>query len=134
MLYNVLEKYHHFPGFALLLGSFLWYANKNESIFSIASGIAASLYFIHQQQGDVLDDVGFSGIWQTTPNGVAIQNGIDAFCAYFAELLENPRRSGTYIFDQQQYVTAAKECLKLCLCCCRNFSKGATEFVCDNRL
>jgi hypothetical protein len=136
MLCNVLEKYHHFPGFALLLGSFLWYANRDsdESIFRIASGIAASLYFVRQRQGDILDDVGFSGIRQTTPNGVAIQNGIDAFCAYFAELLENPGRSGAYVFDQQRYATAAKDCLKLCLCSHRNFSKGAAEFVYDNGL
>ena len=132
MLCNVLEKYHNFPGFALLLGGFLWYANRDESNFSIASGIAASLYFVRQRQGDILDDVGFSGIRQTTPNGVAIQNGIDAFCAYFADFLENPGRSGTYVFDQQRYATASKECLKLCLCSPRNFSKGAAEFVCDN--
>jgi hypothetical protein len=96
MLCIVLEKYHHFPGFALLLGSFLWYANRNESIFLIASGITASLYFVCRRQGDILDDAGFSGIQQTTPNGVAIQNGIDTFCAYFAGLLENPGRLGTW--------------------------------------
>ena len=46
---------------------------------------------------------------------------------YLTQLLENPEQSGTQAFDQQRYTTAAKECLKLCLCSYRHFSKGATE-------
>ena len=49
------------------------------------------------------------------------------FFNYFADLLENPGRSKTHIFDQQRYVTATKECLQLCLCSHSKFSKRATE-------
>ena len=129
MLCNVLEKYHHFPGFALLLGGLLRYINANRSTISIHVwyGISASLYLV-QKQGHILDDVGFSGV-----RPLASYPYLDAaqeFCAYFAELLKNPGRSGTHVFDQQRYATAAKECFELCLCSRRNFSKGATEFTC----
>jgi len=134
MLFNVLEKYHHFPGFALLLGALLRYTNRYESNFLIAPGISASLYLVRLRQGHILDDVGFSGIWQTTPRSVTIQHGTEEFLAYFAELLENPGRSGTYFFDQQRYATAAKECLELCLCSHRNFSKGPVGFACGKGL
>ena len=130
MLCNVLEKYHHFPGFALLLGSLLWYRNGQPSRFLSAPGISASLHLVRQRQGHILDDVGFSGIWRTTSRSATTPSGIDEFCAYFAELVENPRRSGTHTFDQQRYATAAKECLELCLCSHRNFSKGTVEFAC----
>jgi hypothetical protein len=127
MLCNVLEKYHCFPGFALLLGSLLWYTTTDQPIFLIAPGIAASLFFVREQQGHILGDVGFSGVWRTTSHNYTSQMGTEEFCAYLAELLENPGRSRTYVFDQKRYATAAKECLELCLCSRRNFSKGATE-------
>jgi len=135
MLCNVLKKYHHFPGIALLLGSLLWYTNRDsESNFLIVHGISASLYFVRQQQGHILDDVGFFGIQQTTSRTFIYQIGIDEFCAYFAELVQNPGRSGTHIFNQQRYATAVKECLELCLCSHRTFSKGAIQLACDNGL
>jgi hypothetical protein len=136
MLCNVLEKYHHFPGFALLLGTLLRYISimkrglGDPSIFRIAPGITASLYLVRQRQGHILDDVGFYGIWRASFRGVTLQNGTDEFCAYFAKLLKNPGRSGTHVFDQQRYATAAKECLELCLCSHHNFSKGTVEFTC----
>jgi len=137
VLCNVLEKYHHSPGFALLLGSLLQYItvmNINEPIVSIALGITASLYFVRQQRGHILDDVGFSGFGPATSRSFGRQGGTDEFFAYFAELLDNPGRSGINVFDQQRYATAAKECLELCLCSHRNFSKGAIEFACDQGL
>jgi len=133
MLCNVLEKYHAFPGFALLLGTLLQYSNRHKSNFWITPGISAFLCLVRQQQGPILDDVGFSGIWRMTRSFI-IQDGMDNFCAYFAELLENPHRSGTHILDQQRYATAAKECVELCLCSPRNFSKGAIEIACDKGL
>ena len=134
MLCHVLEKYHHFPGFTLLLGTLLQYLNKDKSNFRITPGISAFLYLVRQQQGPILDDVGFSGIWRTTSRSFIMQGGMREFCAYFAQLLENPDRSGTYVFDQQRYATAAKECVELCLCSPRNFSKGAIEVACDKGL
>jgi hypothetical protein len=102
----------------------------DPSIFRIAPGITASLYLVRQRQGHILDDVGFYGIWRASFRGVTLQNGTDEFCAYFAKLLKNPGRSGTHVFDQQRYATAAKECLELCLCSHHNFSKGTVEFTC----
>jgi hypothetical protein len=134
ILCNVLEKYHHFQGYALLLGTLLQYSNKDESILLMLSGISAFLYLVRQQQGPILDDIGFSGIWQRTSPGFYIQRGMDEFCDYFAELLENPDRSGTHVFDQERYATAAKECVELCLCSPRNFSKVAIEVSCDKGL
>jgi hypothetical protein len=49
------------------------------------------------------------------------------FFSYFTEFFQNPERSGTYFFDQQQYATTVKECLQLCLCSHRYFSKGVIE-------
>jgi len=108
--------------------------NKDKALIPFAPGIAASLYLVRQRHRDTLDDVGFSGIWWAGSRSFMSQNGIFEFCAYFAELLENPGRSGTHFFDQQRYATAAKECLKLCLCSHRNFSRRAVEFACDNGL
>ena len=134
MLCNVLEKYHDLPGFALLLGTLLQYLNKDKSYFWIPLGISAFLYLVRQQQGPILDDIGFFGIWQRTSHSLYIQRGMDEFCAYFAELLENPDRLGTHIFDQQRYVTATKECVELCSCSPRKFSKVAIEVTCDKGL
>ena len=133
MLCDVLETYHHFPGFALLLGSLLWYRNRHKSSFLSAPGISASLYLV--RQGHILDGVAFSGIWlATSRDSINNQSNIGAFGAYLAELLQNPGRSGTHVFDQQRYATAVKECLELCLCSHRNFSNGAIEFACDKGL
>jgi hypothetical protein len=133
MLCDILGKYHRFPGFALLLGSLLRYRmmNTKDSV-SIARGITASLYLVRQRQGDILDDIGFSGIGPATPHGFITQGGAHKFLPYLAELLENPRRSGVHVFDQQRYATAAKECLELYLC--RSFSGRAVVFACDKKL
>ena len=128
MLCNVLNKYHHFPGFALLLGSLLRYImmkrglELHESFYLIAPGMTASLYLVRQWQGHILDDVGFSGIWEAAARSVTIQNGIVEFCAYFAEWL-------AHVFDQQRYATAAKECLELCLYNHRNFSESTAGYA-----
>ena len=66
-------------------------------------------------------ETNFSGIWQATSHSVTTQHGIVEFCAYFAEW------SGTHVFDQQRYATAAKNCLELCLYNHRNFSKGGLK-------
>jgi hypothetical protein len=133
MLCDVLGKYHHFPGFALLLGSLLGYRNRHKSKNLSAPGISASLYLV--RQGHILDDVAFSGIWlATSRDSINNQSNIGALCAYLAELLENPGRSGTHVFDQQRYATAVKECLELCLCSHLKFSKRAIAFACNNEL
>ena len=134
MLCNALGKYHHFPGFALLLGTLIQYPNKHRLNLWITPEISAFLYLVRQQQGAILDDVSFFGIWQITSGKFGCQYGMDEFCAYFAELLENPDRSGTHVFGQQRYATAAKECVELCLCTPRNFSKVAIEVACDKGL
>jgi hypothetical protein len=121
MLCNVLEKYDYFPGFTLLLGSLFYYTTRKHP-YNHLPGIIASLYLVQQQRGQyILDDIGFSEIVprRETPK----------YITYFIELLESPERSGTHIFDQKQYTTAAKECLQLYLCGHRNFSKGVTEFA-----
>ena len=133
MLCNVLEKYHHFPGFALLLGGLLWYTNTNPSKTFTARWIAAFLYFVRQRQRHISDDLGFSGFPKAGFHYCILQYGTDQFCADFSELLENPGRAGTHVFDQQRYATAAKECLELCLCSHRNFSKGTMEFACRDK-
>jgi len=125
ILCNMLEKYHSFPGFALLLGSlFLSIDEDIKHFFNFPPGMVTYLYLVRQRgEGYLLDDIGFSGI--TDVHGGVI--GTPEFLTYLTQLLENPERSGTHVFDQQRYTTAAKECLELCLCNYRDFSKGATE-------
>jgi len=124
MIFNALEKHHSSPGFALLLGSILEYTNLKQQFWSYPPGMVACFYLFHQQgEGHILDDMGFSGIDST----IGARIGTRQFLTYFIELLENPERSGTHAFNQQRYTTAAKECLQLCLCSHRKFSKGATE-------
>ena len=74
-------------------------------------------------KGYILDDIGFAGIHGTTLSN----RGTPEFLTYLTQLLENPERSGTHIFDQQRYTVAAKECLQLCLCSHHNFAKGVIE-------
>ena len=123
MLYNTLQKYHSYPGFALLLGSILQYRNLKRQFF-FPDGMVAYLYLIRQQEeGHILDDMGFSGIVSTNDE----LTGTTEFIAYLIRLLENPNRSGIYSFDEQTYTTAAKECLELCLCSHHKFSMEAKE-------
>jgi len=49
------------------------------------------------------------------------------FLNYLAQLLEDPQRSMTHVFDQQRYAMASKECMQLCLCSHHKFSKRAVE-------
>ena len=87
-------------------------------------GMVAYLCLVRRRgEGHILDDIGFRGIvaiYGSTP-------GTPEFSTYLTQLLENPERAGTCAFDQQKYTTAAKECLQLCLCSYRYFSKGAME-------
>jgi len=123
ILCNILEKYHSFPGFALLLGS-LFPSIEDIKKLTFPPGMVTYLYLVRQQgEGYLLDDIKFSGIVQV---GGCV-NGTQEFLVYLTQLLENPERAGTHVFDQQRYTTAAKECLQLCLCNYRDFSKRATE-------
>jgi len=120
---NVLEKYHSFPGFTLLLGS-LFPSIEDIKQLNFPPGMVTYLYLVRQRgEGYLLNDIGFSGIIDVQGCG----SGTEEFLTYLTQLLENPERSGTHVFDQQRYTTAAKECLELCLCSYRDFSKGATE-------
>jgi hypothetical protein len=130
MLCNVLDKYHSFPGFTLLLGSLCQYVGA-EQPYTLGAGIVASSYLIQQQgEGHILDNTGLFGAYAITSSheDINLLNGTEEFFRYLTEFLKSPEQSVTHIFDQQQYAMAAKECLQLYLCSHRNFSKGATEF------
>jgi hypothetical protein len=118
MLCEALEKYYSFPGFTLLLGSL--FHTKLAGLGTLGSrfhSMEVHLYMIrYWGDGHIIEDSGF-------PRD-------SDYADYFVELLESPERSGTHIFDQKRYATAAKECLQLYLCSHRDFSKGATEFAC----
>ena len=124
ILCDVLEKYHSFPGFALLLGSLLHPIFNTKQLPTFPPGMVASLYLVrHRGERYILDDIGFSGI-----SGInSFVPGTPEFLIYLTQLLENPERSGTQVFDQHRYTAAAKECLQLYLCSHSNFSKGVTE-------
>ena len=125
VLCDVLEKYQKFPGYALLLGSLLWYTSSyQDTLFPFPPGMVASFYLVHQQiEGNILDDIGLSGVIST---GLC-EIGTLEFLPYLSELLENAERSGTSFFDQKKYTIASKECLELCLCSHCNFSKEAPK-------
>jgi len=129
---NTLEKYHSWPGFDLLLGSILQCTNFRHQSLNFPPGLVASFFLLHQEgDGDILDDMGCSGALSS----IYRLPGTPEFFTYFMEFLENPERSGTHTFDQQRYVTAAKECLQLCLCSHHKFSKGVMELSsCDRVL
>ena len=135
MLCDVLEKYHSFPGFTLLLGSLCQYVSAKQC-YTLAAGIVVSSYLIQQQrEGHILGTRGLFG-----DNRIISRNGAiylllntPEFFSYLTKFLESSERSRTHIFDQQQYATAAKECLQLYLCSHHNFPWGATEFACHNK-
>jgi len=135
MLCDVLEKYHSFPGFTLLLGSLCQYVSIKQP-HTLVAGIVVSSYLIQQQgEGRTLDNRRLFG-----DNRIISRNGAiylllntPQFFSYLTKFLESPERSGTHIFDQQQYATASKECLQLFLCSHHNFPRGATEFACHNK-
>jgi len=118
MLCNVLERCYLFPGFTLFLGSLFQYTTTQLQL-----AIAGFLQVLrHWGKQYILDGIRFAEIgWDPQ------------YFVYFTKLLESPEKSGTHIFNQQRYVTAAKECLQLYLCSHRKFSKGATEFACHDK-
>ena len=127
MLRNTLATYHSFPGFALLLAGLLQFVNGGaaETFFL---EMAASLYLGCQQgEGYIFDHTWLSGLLGFSFDGRMSGNSTLEFLTDFAELLENPERSGTHVFDSQSYTTASKECLKLCLSNHQKFSKGPLE-------
>jgi len=136
MLCNVLEKYRSFPGFTLLLGG-IFQCMSVEKPYTLDAGIVASSYLIQWQQEDlegrILEDTGFFGVHKRMTNSrmntLYLPPNTPGFFSYLTEFLESPEQSGTHIFDQQQYVMAAKQCLQLFLCSHHNFSKGATHFA-----
>ena len=118
MLCNILEKSYSCPGFPLVLGSILQYKNAKRPI-SLLPGIVASSHLVHQPGEGLILDVIYSRY------GYVLD--IPVFFTYFAELLENPGRSGTGSFDPQRYATAAKECLQLSLYSHHKFLMGTME-------
>jgi hypothetical protein len=124
ILCNVLEKYHYFPGFTLLLGGLFTDVKIQQPL---PPGMVAYFYLVRQRgEGYLLDDIGLSDIG-AGPGVYGYVSGTPEFLTYLIQLLENHERSGTHVFDQQRYTTAAKECLQLCLCSYRDFTKGVME-------
>ena len=136
MLYDVLEKYHLFPGLTLLLGSIFQYVSPKQPS-GLLLGIVALSYVI-QKWGEehTLDDIELYRAKRIFHHisGIYSLPGTPEFFSYLMELLESPERSGTHIFDQQRYAMAAKECLQLYLCSHRKFSKGATQSTLHNQI
>ena len=125
ILSNVLEKYYSFPGFTLLLGSLLHFVMNTKHQHIYLPGMVAYLCLVRRRGGGyILDDIGFRGMGLT----YRLLPGPAEFFTYLTQLLENPERAGPCVFDQQRYTTAAEECLRLCLCSYRHFSKGAMEY------
>ena len=123
ILCNILEKYHSFPGFTLLLGSLFPYIGDIKKL-NFPPGMVAYLSLVRQRgEGYFLDDIRFSGIEEVHGD----VRGTKEFLTYLTQLLENPERSGTHFFDQQRYATAAKECMQLCLCSHCDISERARE-------
>ena len=136
MLCNVLDEHHSFPGLALLLGGLVQYVNTKQPNF-VLPGIVASSYLIRWQgEGRILDDhtglFAADGIFFQIQATHIIRETL-TFFDYLTELLESPERSGTHIFDQQRYATAAKECFQLHLCSRCKFSKGTPESTHRNK-
>jgi hypothetical protein len=117
MIRTILGKYQYFPGFTLFLGHFLQ-CTKARRPEAFTPRIIASLYLI-RGEGHILNEMGLCGLWnmRLPPYTCTVD-----FLTYFEELLEDPERSKTYFFDQQRYMIASKESLKLYLCNHRNFS------------
>ena len=103
----------------------------SESGPAVETGEMASWYLVSQWgQGHILEMIGFGGTLEIlSDDDFTFINFYPRFFTYLAELLENPRRTGTHVFYQQRYATAAKECLQLCLCSHNTFLKvGVTDF------
>jgi hypothetical protein len=128
MLCNILKEYYSFPRFTLFLGSLCQFLSPKQP-YNLEEMVASLSLIREQGEGHILDDIGFSSL-----SNPMLPLGADGwYLAYFEKLLESPERSGTHIFDQKRYATAAKECLQLYLCSHHNFSKRATELACHDK-
>jgi len=118
-LCNILDQYRTVSGFALLLGGLLQFIITGIKQPHIYPSEMVAYWCLVRRRGEgyILDDIGFHGL----------VTDILQFLTYLTRLLENPERGRTHIFDQQRYTTATKECLQLCLCNYRHFSKGAID-------
>ena len=86
ILCNILEKYHSFPEFTLLLRSLFPYIGDIKKL-NFPPGMVAYLSLVRQRgEGYFLDDIGFSGI--TEVHGCVV--GTEIFLTYLTQLLENP--------------------------------------------
>jgi hypothetical protein len=141
MLCDDLEKYHSFPGLTLLLGNICQYRSTKQ-LYALTTGIVASSYLFRKRGNrHILDGTGLFQLFEIQRmSSYAYIFYVPNHCdpesfSHLRELLENPERSGTHIFDQQRYAMAAKECLQLYLCSRRNFFnlKGATRFSCHDK-
>jgi hypothetical protein len=120
MLRNILGKYHHFPGVALVLGAILEHTRVEFPKIQFCNMKIASL--LHPM--GYLNSTEFSGIMEIYSQ--TIFRGQE-FLNHFVTFLEDPEQSKTHVFDQQRYATASKECLQLCLFNHHRFSKGTME-------
>lgn len=103
---------------------------------TLVAGIVVLSYLIWQRgEGHTLDD---RIVWSRQSNfsqwGHIFTIKHSRVFSYLTNFLESPEWSWTHTFDQQQYATAAKECLQLCLFSHHNFSRGAAEFTCHNKV
>ena len=81
-------------------------------------GMVAYLCLIRQRgEGNILDGIEIFA-------ALGAMAGTPQFLAYLTQFLPNAERAGAHVFDQQRYAMAAKECLQLCLCSYRHFSRG----------
>jgi hypothetical protein len=119
MLGNILGKYSPYPGVALLLGTLL----EHKRIGYPQTHFPMPIVPLHPLF--ILYGTEFWGIME-----LYIEKEVPShqeFLNYFAGLLEDPRRSNAYVFDQERYVIASKECMQLCLCLHSKFSNGAMD-------
>jgi hypothetical protein len=118
---NVLEILYSFPGFTLLLATLLQDISAKSKTYLPGTREILSLVLQHSNFSRVfwiLDAYSFTCF--CNPGNLE-------FPTYFMEFLENPKQSGTHVFDQQCYAIATKECLQLCLCSYHHFSRRVIE-------
>jgi len=121
MLGNILKKYSHYPGIALLLGALL----EHKKIGYSQTHFPMPIVPLHPLL--ILYGTEFWGFME-----LYIEKEVPShqeFFNYFAALLENPQRSKAHSFDQERYVVASKECMQLCLCLHSKFSRRVREYA-----